>query len=448
MYTPAFRLQFGRLLAFLACGVVVGLTTFPSRLVGSELRRSAIVKAVEGAQPSVVNIHGRKTIRDDVGGENFNQVNGMGTGVIIDERGYIITNYHVVEGVGRIQVTLHDKRSRIGRLVAHDRKTDMAIVKIPTDAPLPVVKIGTSSDLLQGETVIAVGNAYGYEDTVTRGIISALHRTVQVSDEQQYRDLIQTDASINPGNSGGPLLNIDGEMIGINVAVRVGAQGIGFAIPVDEVMVIAARLLNAERIGGMWHGVEGKSVFGESGAQFIVTSVQPNSPAARAGIHKDDVIEAVGDTQVKRSLDFERGILHSELGEEISVAARRKEELLKLSLVVRGAPRVAESPQDDSWQQLGLRLKPLAKTNFQRMNTRFRGGLSVVAVRPDSPAAAEGIQPGDVLVGMHVWETVKLQDVAYILSRPDLKQLQPLKFFIVRDNEPLYGHLQVSVAAR
>ena len=140
-------------------------------------------------------------------------------------------------------VTLADGQRHMAKLVARDIETDLAIIKIDPQEPLPVIPIGTSSDLMPGETVIAVGNAYGYEHTVTRGIISALHRAVQVSDAQFYDDLIQTDASINPGNSGGPLLNIDGDMIGINVAVRAGAQGIGFAIPVDKVAAVAAGLL-------------------------------------------------------------------------------------------------------------------------------------------------------------------------------------------------------------
>ena len=128
----------------------------------------------------------------------------------------------------------------VATLVARDLETDLAVIKVNVSDKLTVIALGTSSDLMAGESVIAVGNAYGYENTVTRGIISALHRAVQVSDAQFYDDLIQTDASINPGNSGGPLLNIDGEMIGINVAVRAGAQGIGFAIPVDKAMNVAA----------------------------------------------------------------------------------------------------------------------------------------------------------------------------------------------------------------
>jgi serine protease Do len=151
----------------------------------------------------------------------------MGTGVVVDARGYVVTNYHVVEGVRRIEVTLASGKTTSASLVSHDPRTDLAVIKVEHDSPLPVITIGTSSDLMIGETVLALGNAYGYEHTVTRGIVSALHRDVEVSRTQRYDDLIQTDASINPGNSGGPLLNINGEMIGINVAVRAGAQGIG-----------------------------------------------------------------------------------------------------------------------------------------------------------------------------------------------------------------------------
>ena len=249
---PCRRRRTQQLLAWVA--ITLGCGT----LSASSLRHSAIVKAVAAARPSVVNIQGHKTLPASPSAgdtDNPREVNGMGTGVVLDPRGYVLTNHHVVEGVREIKVTLFDGQSLIARLVAHDPVTDLAIIKVPLERPLPLIPIGTSRDLMEGEEVIAVGNAYGYEHTVTRGIISALHRTVQVTDTQTYADLIQTDASINPGNSGGPLLNIDGEMIGVNVAVRVGAQGIGFAIPVDKATEVAARLLSAERRGGLWHGI-------------------------------------------------------------------------------------------------------------------------------------------------------------------------------------------------
>jgi len=187
-------------------------------------RMTPLVKAVQTCRLSVVNLRGKKTIADDTSVTKTKQVNGMGTGVVIDKRGYILTNYHVVQGVKNIEVPTGDRQKTTARLLAHDPDTDLAVLKIDVDRPLPVIEIGTSSDLMLAETVTAVGNAYGYEHTVTVGIISQLGRTVQVNDDQVYRNLIQTDAAINPGNSGGPLLNMNGDMIGINVAVRIGGH--------------------------------------------------------------------------------------------------------------------------------------------------------------------------------------------------------------------------------
>ncbi len=191
-----------------------------SSLPNGRRRRSC---AIAHIKDTVVNIHGQKTIgaTDEPGAKDSQRrVNGMGTGVLIDERGYILTNYHVVEGVAKIEVTLDNGKNYVAQSVSSDPAADLAVIKITSDKKFPVIPIGGSGDLMVGETVIAVGNAYGYENTVTEGIVSALHRSVQVNDAQGYEDLIQTSAQINPGNSGGPLINIDGDTIGINVAVR------------------------------------------------------------------------------------------------------------------------------------------------------------------------------------------------------------------------------------
>ena len=261
------------LLAFAAAG--------PAGAV--EGRRTAIVKAIESSRDSVVNIHGQKFVpnADDESAGELKRVNGMGTGVVVDARGYVVTNYHVVEGVRRIEVTLASGKTTSATLVSHDPRTDLAVIKVEHDKPLPVITIGTSSDLMIGETVLALGNAYGYEHTVTRGIVSALHRDVEVSRTQRYDDLIQTDASINPGNSGGPLLNINGEMIGINVAVRAGAQGIGFAIPVDRVLEVVAALLTVERVDRTWHGIVARN---DGSRGVIVEAVHRQSPAESVGV--------------------------------------------------------------------------------------------------------------------------------------------------------------------
>jgi serine protease Do len=426
--------------------ILLPLATLTSDVGGTELRRTATVRAVEHARPSVVNIHGQKTVapteENTRRGDAPQHVNGMGTGVVIDPRGYIITNYHVVEGVKKIQVTLAGGQPYTAVLVSHDPRTDLAVIKISAKEPMPVISIGTSSDLMSGEPVIAVGNAYGYEHTVTRGIISALHRTVQVSDAQQYRDLIQTDASINPGNSGGPLLNIDGEMIGINVAVRAGAQGIGFAIPVDMAMNIAAMLMSVERIDNNYHGVHATNET-VSRREFIVGEVDEESPAAKGGLRPGDVITQVDDKPVARALDFERALIDRKAGEEVPVTVDRNHQPVTLTLVL--AAKVRTAPADQTWEQLGLKLEPVASKQFRQVQSRYHGGLLVQSVKPDSPAARQGIRRGDILVGMHIWETVSLENVAYILNRPDFADLEPLKFYILRNNEPLFGHLSVSM---
>jgi serine protease Do len=410
-------------------------------------RRSQIVEAVEQASPSVVNIHGRKTVRGEglaPGQEAGKQVNGMGTGIILDPRGYIITNHHVIDGVSNIQVTLADQQSFVARIVAHDPKTDLAIIKIDADRPLPVIRLGTSCDLMRGESVIAVGNAFGYEHTVTRGIISALHRTVQVSDDQKYQDLIQTDASINPGNSGGPLLNIDGQTIGINVAVRVGAQGIGFAIPIDEAMEVAARMLSVERLEGVSHGVEGRTISNPEAASFTVKQIRPDSAAAKAGLEAGDLIVRVGNTVVQRGLDFELGLLGRKSGQDVMVEIKRGGEVKQISMTLAEASFARSEVTDRVWEKLGLKLSPVNEQEFKAMNTRYRGGLRVLNVRPDGPAAAQGIRKGDVLVGMHIWETISLDNIAYVLDRDDFKDLQPVRFYIRRGSETLYGHMSVN----
>lgn len=417
----------------------------------SELRRTAIVKAVQQATPSVVNIHGHKTMPSlptksgELSGPR--RVNGMGTGVVIDERGYIITNHHVIDGVRRIQVTLSDRRTYVAKLVAHDPQTDLAIIKISRKQPLPLIAIGTSSDLLAGEPVVAVGNAYGYHHTVTRGIISALNRSVQVTDSQHYHDLIQTDASINPGNSGGPLLNIDGDMIGINVAVRVGAQGIGFAIPVDKVMEVASELMSVEDHDNIWHGIRGQTASRGNQRGFVVQQVKAGSPADAAGIRAGDVVNRIENVDVVFSVDIERALLGHSAGDKVDVRIERNDENQNLNMVLARKTNRSRSvrKETDAWNLLGIDLSPVSASRFQEKKTQYRGGLRVARVRANGPAAKQGIQTGDILVGMHKWETVSLDNLDYILSQQEVKGGDPVKFYIVRGKNTLYGHLPVKV---
>ncbi|MCA9080437.1 MAG: trypsin-like peptidase domain-containing protein, partial [Planctomycetaceae bacterium] len=256
-------------------------------------RNTAFVQNIRRACDSTVNIHTEKRQKSlDVvfSASKGTKINGMGTGVIIDERGYIVTNFHVVEDAEVLRVTLNDQSSYFARVIDTDPPEDLALIKIDATRTLPVMPMGTSSDLMLGEDVAAIGNAFGYEHSVSRGIISALGRDVEVNEHQAYRNLIQTDAAINPGNSGGPLVNIDGELIGINVAIRAGAQKIGFAIPIDDARRIIAQLISVERRQDQFHGIVTRDHKQGLDRHLVVQSVIPNSPAATAGVQPGDVI--------------------------------------------------------------------------------------------------------------------------------------------------------------
>ena len=450
----------------LAIAMVAMLFSSPSSVQAevSSLRETPIVRAVRNARPSVVNIQGQKTVPDEANAGSTRQVNGMGTGVVIDPRGYILTNHHVVDGVRQIRVTLDDGKVSIAQIIARDRQTDLAVIKINVGRSLPIITIGTSADLMPGEPVIAVGNAYGYEHTVTRGIISALNRDVQVSDTQAYDDLIQTDASINPGNSGGPLLSIEGKMIGVNVAVRAGAQGIGFAIPVDNALRIATKLMSAERLENKWHGIQTTRLGSQAGN--TVRRVASGSPAAACGLRPGDVLHRLGDVDIERPLDIERALLGRRTGDRLDLSVERNGESMDLRMVVarRGtSPRssvarkttasssssrtASRSSDDRAWKVLGLTLDTEPSQTFQRRETRYRGGMRVVDVRSGGPAAEKGIQAGDILVGMHRWETASEEDIDYIVNNRALATMNTVKFYILRGDETLYGEMRVAHAA-
>lgn len=395
---------------------------------------------------SVVNLRGRKTVTADAGSDSESkQVNGMGTGVVIDSRGYVLTNYHVVQGVKRIEVTTSDRQKTTAKVLAHDPKTDLAILKIDLPRQLPTVRIGSSSDLMLAETVAAVGNAYGYEHTVTVGIISQLGRTVQVNEDQVYRNLIQTDASINPGNSGGPLLNLKGEMVGINVAVRIGAQGIAFAIPVDDALEVAADLmrnLTAQRIR---HGLTTKTIMVENQPTVFVDKVIPNSPAAASGISKGDRILSVGGRPVKNRLDFECALVSATTGQgafplKVSVEHGKSKRTVDINV-----DRVTHRVSDLAWGSLGMKLVSADDSEMLDRHPTYKRGLRVVSVRPGSPADSEGILEGDVLVAMAGYKTESLQNLQWVLEQPDLQQQSSFMFYILREKEPFWGKMRVAV---
>jgi serine protease Do len=449
--------------------LVHGSGLAPSAFAVSENRQTPTVRAVERARYGTVNIHSEKRARQSdslFSSSKDNKINGMGTGLVIDERGYVVTNHHVVKGVDSLRVTLADGASYAARIISYDSKHDLAVIKIDPPGPLNVIPMGTSSDLMLGEDVLAIGNAFGYEHTVTRGIISSLSRDVEVNDEQSYENLIQIDAAINPGNSGGPLLNRDGDVIGINVAIRAGAQKIGFAIPIDDARVIIARLLNIERLENNRHGLRARDEKDGEDRKLVVTSLLPDSPAARAGLQSGDVITRAGSLDVVDMADFERAMLGRRSGESVTIEVDRDGTAQSLDLALSSlAPRqqvalttstpasagnIEQQPviraqsEDRTWSLLGLRLTVLSDREKPLVSPRYRGGMKVTEVRSGSPAAVSGIRSGDILVGLHVWETISSENIEYVVTHPQLISFNPLKFYILRGSETLYGFLQVS----
>jgi serine protease Do len=430
--------------------ILLGLIFFCgtcSAVEGSSLRRTAIVQAIQQSRPTIVSIQGEKTVVEQEGTEEHTAGRAVnGTGVIIDRRGYIITNFHVINGVEEIRVTLDNGSRYTAEMIARDKETDLALVKIDCPEHLPVISLGVSSDLMTGEPVIAIGNAYGYEQSVTRGIISSLHRAVQISDAQFYADLIQTDASINPGNSGGPLLNIDGDMIGINVAVRVGAQGIGFAIPVDKVLEVSSRLLNDHNAKKIVCGLDLN--LDADNKTLVVKSIEKGSPAEEAGIQIGDHLIELDAVRMERLLDYHCGLLERRPGETVQLKIDRNGDPMQFDLALAKMAPKKKLPPMSTWHLLGLKLKQLSQKefrNYYNSKSSIEGGLVVVSVRQDGPAAKLGIQKGDILVGMHVWQTRSLDNLSWILNRSNLTSHNPIRLTIIRNNEMMDGRMSIAL---
>lgn len=456
-------IQVSRPAAYLAfASVFVGLCMTMAPTVAqsprgrvSDARETPTVLAIRRSSPAVVNIHGQKTVRATAAGtagatgpDSFRQVNGMGTGILIDASGYVITNFHVVEDVDDIRVTLHNGETTSAELVASRIRNDLALIKVNVDHPLPTIPRGTSSDLMVGESVIAIGNAFGYVHTSTQGIISALHRDVPVNETQDYQDLIQISAGINPGNSGGPLLNINGEMIGVNVAVRVGAQQIAFAIPIDQVVEIVTEMIEQHNDNRLATGLR-TSGGPRDGDGVTIANVSASSPAEREGLKPGDRVVSVGSQVVDDRLDFALTLLNAYPGEPLDISVERDGQRYNLAFQTEATQgKDPASVADLVWSVIGVQAKPVVESTMRRLNsrmrTKYRGGLYITAVRPGSAADQQGISAGDVLLGIHGWQTSTMKDLAAILEQPDMQRGPRAKFYLVRREQTLFGHMQLA----
>jgi serine protease Do len=367
-------------------------------------RRDAIVEVVQKVSPAVVYIgteqevesrfRGRRSPLEEFFGvpEQRRRVQGLGTGVIIDAAGIIVTNEHVIRGASAIHVVLADGRTLDAEVLGSDANNDLAVLKVSAKEPLPIAKLGTSSDLMIGETVVAIGSPFGLSKTVTAGVVSATGRTFRAEDGKVYNDFVQTDAAINPGNSGGPLLNVDGEIIGINTAIFASAQGIGFAIPADKVRRIVDELTRFGKVRPSWVGIEAVDLPPQIAAQLgwdrtygaLVAGVEPGSPAEQAGVRRGDVVAELGGSRITDAEDFDTRVRGYPARSAFPLTLFREGAQRTLQVTpIEFPPRLIESL---AWDRLGLKVK------------EARGVLGISAIRPGSAAEEIGLAPGDVIL--------------------------------------------------
>lgn len=388
-------------------------------------RRTPVVAAVERSRVAVVNVSAEELVRMRVGGgrvdpgqllfeEFFGRpryrsgyaVTSLGSGVIVSPDGLVLTNAHVVERGARYRVQLLDGRELPARVLGVDPSTDLAVLRVETKENLPFLPAGRSDDLMIGETVIAIGNPFGLSHTVTTGVVSALHRTVGDADRPLF-DMVQTDASINPGNSGGPLINILGQLVGVNTAI-LGERnaGIGFAIPIDRAVRVAEQLVRHGEVREGWLGISAveepvrSDVIGDSRKRVVVSAVEPASPAAAAGVRKGDVLEAVGDASVESVAEYRFRVRDAPLGAPVRLQLSRAGK--RLAVQVRSVELSPERVESLVAERVGLTVG----------EERLRDGkvLAARSVRKGSPAAQAGLRAGDWIREVNSREVATLAD--------------------------------------
>ncbi|MDP2645259.1 MAG: DegQ family serine endoprotease [Desulfobacterales bacterium] len=424
-------------------------------------------KLAEAVSPAVVNIRAIKTSKgggrvfrdffkgpfgqDDQMKDFFEKFFGednqrefkqrsLGSGFIIDQDGYIVTNNHVIEDAEKVQVKLKSGAEFEAEIVGRDPNTDLALIKVKSSEKLPFVNLGNSEILKVGQWVIAIGSPFGLEQTVTAGIVSAKGRVIGSG---PYDDFIQTDASINPGNSGGPLLNMNGEVVGINTAIIASGQGIGFAIPINMAKGVIKQLQNEGEVTRGWLGVgiqdlskEVAEYYGiKSGKGVIIAEVFEGDPADKAGIKQKDIILEVNGEKLETSRDLTRMIAGIPVGKIVTVKILRegKELNVKVSVAKRNdkklASRSSVKPPDE---ELGIRVSELTAEIKTRFNLADSEGVIVVATTPDGKGEKAGLLAGDIIKEINHQPVKTLEDYTRIIQA--VKPADPIQVFLRRMN--------------
>jgi len=375
------------------------------------------VEVVERTRDAVVNITATQTVERtirfspfdyffDIPGRKGNlKRTSLGSGFIIHPDGYVVTNAHVVAQAADQKVIIADGMEFEAPRVAVDERHDLAILHIETDRKFPALTLGRSHDLMIGETVIAIGNPLSYGHTVTSGIISAVNRELPVTNEVTYHDLIQTDAPINPGNSGGPLLNITGELIGINTAIRGDAQNIGFAIPVDSLRKLIPEMLSVESQRRLRIGLR-------LSWRDDTTVIEASGPAADAGIQPGDVLLSIDGTPIRQDVDFHIHLLQVDGGHPLRLELQRQDQRYAATL----RPQRIPIPNGEQLLKAKFGITARLLTAMEARRLGIKGGLLITHVEAGSPADRAGIVPGHLLVQIGQHFPTDLDQVGLLLE--------------------------------
>jgi serine protease Do len=344
----------------------------------------------------------------------------LGSGFIIDENGYILTNNHVIENATDIRIRLWDETEYAATVVGKDRKTDIALIKIDSDRPLPVAPLGDSDALETGDWVIVIGNPFGLGHTVTAGIVSAKGRVIGAG---PYDDFIQTDAAINPGNSGGPLFNTAGEVVGISTAIFTpsgGNIGIGFAIPVNLVREIISLLKEKGKVERGWLGVTVQKVTPEISESFglyeaygaLVTDIAPDSPAEEAGLMRGDIIIEYNGKKIEDMHELPRLVALTPAGSTVSIKVFRDGGEIELSVTIKKLKEEVVPPEEIIEKTLGIRVKTLHPAIAEQFGISDGGAVIVSEVAQDSIAAKKNINKGDIILEVNRKRVKSIEELA------------------------------------
>ena len=380
---------------------------------------------------------------------------GTGSGFIINQEGYVLTNEHVVRKADKIKVTLSDGREFDGEVIGSDVTSDMAIVKIKADH-LPTVTLGNSDELRVGEIVIAIGNPYGLQQTVTMGVVSAKGRSIPTGIEGHvYRNFIQTDTAINPGNSGGPLLNIKGEVVGINTAIIPYAQGIGFAIPINMAKRNIDDLINLGKVRRSWLGVYIQEVTPEIAKQFglpedtkgvLIGDVVKDSPAEEAGIKRGDIIIKVNDEEVNSPEELQDKIRDIDIGEKANIEIMRDGKAIRFIVKIGEMPTVEEEgsefPKEKVFSvQTGLKVEVVTPEIAKEVGLPWVKGLVITEVIPGSSADDMGLQRGDIILEANRIEMSSVDEWEELINK--LEPGDTLLLLLFRNQRTYYVPIKV-----